>query len=278
MRFQYLGTGASEGFPAMFCECEVCRRALQAGGRNVKRRSNVLINDTVLVDVSPDLYGQKLAFGLNLAKVESIVVTHADEDHFDIFSLMLRGKPNYCTIDYEQGGVQQVQVYGCKPVETLFYQGVNKKLKGYLEQLAFHYVEPFVPFAASELIFTPLIANHRRDEMCYIYMIEGEGRRILYANDTDAISEQNYERIAGLHFDLVSMDCARGVLPGDGHMGLGENVEMRRKLEQYGCISERTRYLLTHISHMCGMTHDELAVEAKKHGFEMAYDGLVVEL
>ncbi|WP_020618400.1 MBL fold metallo-hydrolase [Paenibacillus daejeonensis] len=278
MKLHYLGTGASEGFPAVYCECDVCERALQSGGNNIKRRSSVLINDRILMDVSPDLYMQKLKFGLQLARVESVVVTHADEDHFDVFSLMLRGKPNYCTIHYDRGGTRQVQVYGNQTVESLFYWGVKKKLRGYQEQLAYQRVEPFRAFEASGMVFTPLIANHRVDELCYIYMIEQGGKRVLYANDTDAIEERNYEAIRGLHFDLVSMDCARGILPGDGHMGLAENVEMKRKLEQYGCVNENTRYLLTHISHMCGMTHDELAIEAGKYGFELAYDGLILEL
>ncbi|WP_010277567.1 MBL fold metallo-hydrolase [Paenibacillus senegalensis] len=278
MKLQYLGTGASEAFPALFCECDVCVRALKAGGKNIKRRSSMLINDKVLIDVSPDLYMQKLEYQLNLAKVESIVVTHADEDHFDVFSLMLRGKPNYCQINYAEGGVEQVQVYGNETVEALYKKGVNKKLKGYQEQLAYHRVNPFQPFTASNMVFTPLLANHRLDEQCYIYMIECEGKRILYANDTDAIDEINYETIKGKRFDLVSMDCARGILPGDGHMGLGENRDMKRKLQQYQCVGPQTRYLLTHISHMCGMTHDELQMEAAKYEFEVAYDGLTIEI
>lgn len=238
----------------------------------------MLIDDRVLIDVSPDLYMQKLEFGLNLARIENIVVTHADEDHFDVFSLMLRGKPNYCHINYEEGGVEQVQVFGNEKVNTLYEHGVNKKLKGYREQLAYHEVELFQLFTVSDMVFTPLLANHRIDERCYIYMIESGGKRILYANDTDAIQEINYEQIRGKRFDLVSMDCARGVLPGDGHMGLAENQEMKSKLEQYGCADADTRYLLTHISHMCGMTHDELGVEAAKYGFEMAYDGMIIQL
>ena len=32
MRIRYLGTAAAERTPAMFCNCEVCRRALEKGG------------------------------------------------------------------------------------------------------------------------------------------------------------------------------------------------------------------------------------------------------
>ena len=33
MRIKYLGTGAAEGIPGMFCACAACKRALKAGGK-----------------------------------------------------------------------------------------------------------------------------------------------------------------------------------------------------------------------------------------------------
>lgn len=52
---------------------------------------------------------------------------------------------------------------------------------------------------------------------------------LLYANDTGALPQKSLKAICGLGavFDVVSMDCARGTLPGDGHMGLAENIALR---------------------------------------------------
>jgi phosphoribosyl 1,2-cyclic phosphate phosphodiesterase len=277
MRLTYLGTGASEGFPALFCKCEACQRAQRAGGKNIKRRSCAMIEERVLIDLSPDLYMQKLAFNLDLSRVESLIVTHSHEDHFDVFSLMLRGKKSYCKIDPEIRDIK-LQVYGNEAVEQVFYQGVNHKLGGSLEMLNFNTVTEFVPFVASGLKFTPLLANHKKDEKCLIYLIEDNKKRILYANDTDAVAEINYTKIKGLKLDVVSMDCARGRYPGDGHMGLTENRLMRQALAANGCVHSGTRFFLTHISHMCDQIHDELAAEAAKFEFELAYDGMIVEI
>ena len=56
MKVVYLGTAAAEGIPGMFCVCETCRRAMERGGRNIMTRSQMLVNDDLLVDFSGDTY------------------------------------------------------------------------------------------------------------------------------------------------------------------------------------------------------------------------------
>ena len=38
MNIQFLGTGAAEGIPALFCQCPLCRKAEAAGGREIRTR------------------------------------------------------------------------------------------------------------------------------------------------------------------------------------------------------------------------------------------------
>ena len=42
MKLKYLGTAAAEGYPAMFCNCENCKKALKEKGRNIKCRDRML--------------------------------------------------------------------------------------------------------------------------------------------------------------------------------------------------------------------------------------------
>ena len=89
MKLQILGTAAAERIPAIFCACDTCRRALSAGGRNIMKRSQVLINDDLLIDFSGDTYANFINMGKNLSDVEYLLITHAHEDHFtfeDFFS------------------------------------------------------------------------------------------------------------------------------------------------------------------------------------------------
>ena len=50
MEFQYLGTAAAEGIPALFCGCENCERSRKIGGRAIRTRSQAIIDGTLLID------------------------------------------------------------------------------------------------------------------------------------------------------------------------------------------------------------------------------------
>ena len=75
MKIQYLGTAAAEGIPAIFCTCELCRKTARAGSAEVRCRSSVLINDQILIDLTPDIYYQKMRWNLDLSQLEAVFVT-----------------------------------------------------------------------------------------------------------------------------------------------------------------------------------------------------------
>ena len=52
MKLKYLGTAAAEGIPAMFCECNNCKEARRRGGRDLRTRSQALIDGKVLDQVT----------------------------------------------------------------------------------------------------------------------------------------------------------------------------------------------------------------------------------
>ena len=76
MKLQYLGTAAAEGFPGMFCGCAACERAQKAGGKNIRTRSQAVIDDSLLVDFPADTYHHVLTHGLALEKIQHCIVTH----------------------------------------------------------------------------------------------------------------------------------------------------------------------------------------------------------
>ena len=62
MRVTYLGTGAAEGVPALFCNCKYCRAAKQRGGREIRSRAQVLYDD-LSVDFPPDAFYHAAVLG-----------------------------------------------------------------------------------------------------------------------------------------------------------------------------------------------------------------------
>ena len=56
MKIKFLGTAAAEAMPAPFCVCENCKRAMKLGGRNIRTRSQALVDDALLIDFPCDTY------------------------------------------------------------------------------------------------------------------------------------------------------------------------------------------------------------------------------
>lgn len=81
MKIKYLGTAAAEGVPAIFCRCEVCRKSKAAGGRNIRTRSQSIIDDRLLLDFCPDTFIHTLRDNIDLISIKSCLITHAHEDH-----------------------------------------------------------------------------------------------------------------------------------------------------------------------------------------------------
>ncbi len=87
MKLQYLGTAAAEGFPSLYCVCDTCRRAWEAGGKNIRSRSQSVIDNKLLIDFPPDTYMHMLAHRLPLEKITNCIITHDHSDHFYVWDL-----------------------------------------------------------------------------------------------------------------------------------------------------------------------------------------------
>ena len=82
MKIKYLGTAAAEGVPGMFCECPVCKKSWELGGKNIRTRSQALIDDKILIDFNADTYMHELKYNFRLSKIDTILITHIHEDHY----------------------------------------------------------------------------------------------------------------------------------------------------------------------------------------------------
>ena len=281
MKLTYLGTGAAEGMPATFCACPVCLRSLREGGKSLRMRSCALLGDDVLIDMGPDIHTQKLRYGLRLDQLKAVVYTHSHEDHEDMYALHVRGTPS-CSVRPGVPADQDVlDLYGSLWAFKRFEQAVSEGPKIREERFRFHQVDAWQAFHVGPYTFHALRANHRPIvvEDCLIYAITDGISAILYANDTGELGPEvdEYLRKSGLRFSLVSMDCARGLLPGDGHMGWAECLRLRDRLYTIGAADSDTRFILNHLSHMNDMTHSEWEAFAAPYGIEVAYDGLIIE-
>ena len=51
MKLKFLGTGAATACPLPFCNCQICKDARKFGGKDFRKRSSILINDDLIIDM-----------------------------------------------------------------------------------------------------------------------------------------------------------------------------------------------------------------------------------
>lgn len=273
MKINYFGTAAAEGVPALFCKCRVCTEARKRGGRDIRTRTQVLIDDQLLIDFPGDSYFHFIQYNFDLADIEHLIVSHGHADHFYPEDLAMR------MTGYSNGLDNRLTVYGNERVERFYERAME--LEGFRdgERLSFSRVRPFESFKAGNYNVTPLLADHDKKEECLFYQLESGGKNLLYAHDTGNFLEQNWafwEKTKPI-FNFVSLDCThQNVRVNGNHMSLYDNIEIKERMLSLGIANEATIFVVSHFSHNGGMLYDEMADWAKEHGFMTAYDGLEV--
>lgn len=277
MVIKYLGTAAAEGMPAVFCRCPLCRKARERGEKDIRTRSQILIDDDVLIDFPMDSYMHALKYNLDLSAVRNVFITHAHMDHCYPQDFTTHGTP------FAHDMTQPViHVYGNETVVEKFIAHTRDEIKDNVkESVRLHAVKPYdVLRPDAQTTVTALPAKHTLGEDCLLYAVERNGKTALIMNDTGILEETVYVRLRemGAKFDLVSFDCTYGG-KGKGagrHMGLPDNVAERDCMRKHGLVNADTKYIVTHFSHNSGMLHEELDALAQAFGMRAAYDGMEV--
>ncbi len=278
MKIKYFGTGAAEGVPGIFCNCDVCKRSKAAGGRNIRTRSQALIDGELLIDFPADTYMHVLNYGLDLTGITKCLITHCHSDHLYPLDFEMR-KFGFAYINPE-GDVPPLDIYISGASSEAFY---DRKYEKTIDEktLRINTVKAFEPFELEHYRITPLSADHDRRIEPLFYMIEKDGKTLLYANDTGYFLDEVWEYFSKTqpHFDFVSLDCT-GVLLAKyrtNHMSLEANADVKKRLIEMGCADEKTVFCCHHFSHNGGLTYDEFVPEAAKEGFLVSYDTMEIE-
>ncbi|MDR3138317.1 MAG: hypothetical protein LBT95_01450 [Treponema sp.] len=279
MEVLFLGTAAAEGIPALFCKCETCLRAGLAGGHDIRSRCGFLINRHLMLDMTPDIMLHKLRYNLDLTAVDAVCFTHSHTDHLAWAELTFRGSP----YAYIPGG-PPLAVYANKKSCFVIREGLKFEF-GVPEDpsLEIHEIAPGSVIQRGELRVTALKARHDPREDCLFFLLEEGERAFLQMNDT-GLPEEDLERVLaealrGRKLDAVSMDCTTGREKGSaGHMGMGENIFLKKRLLDAGLASGKTRFISNHFSHNGHVSHGELCEVLGAQGIVPAYDGMILEI
>jgi phosphoribosyl 1,2-cyclic phosphate phosphodiesterase len=287
MRLRFLGTAAAEGYPDAFCECVNCREARQRGGRSLRRRSSALIDDELLIDLGIDLMAAAQADGLSLARVRYCLQTHEHADHLD--PMLLWARSPACSVE----GAPRLDYYAtagalAKAAEVLGVSAPARLLDptvGDRYNLTAHRVEPFESFDVGPYRVQSVRANHDPSHIdALLYVIERDGRCLFYATDTGELTEETWTALAawggdGRRIHAVAMDHTWGVRERvEGHMNWEQFTEQIARLRELDLLADGARFFAHHLAHHSNPAHEELVEFATARGYEVAYDGLVVEV
>lgn len=276
MKITYLGTAAADGWPAVFCRCEACKKARELGGKNVRTRSQTMIDDTMLIDLPPDTYMHMVTQNLDLGGIQSLIVTHSHQDHFYPLELIMRAIP----YAHDPEGV--LTVYGNANTKRLYEIALAEEddSQNLHDVVKFQLIDWFSSVTTADgYQVTALPANHKKNERCLTFLIEKDGKSIFYGNDSGFYPEETWEYLKGRHLDLVSFDSTMGANAGGwSHMSLEDNVKAARRFAELGCADENTKFVVNHFSHNGHLLHEELEEYVKPYGFLVSFDGMEIDV
>ena len=274
MKLTYLGTAAAEGWPAVFCRCGNCMRALKAGGRNIRTRSQALLNDDFLFDFPTDTYDHMLKNNLDLSNVEYVFFTHSHVDHCTPIDLQMRR-----SVLAHDMTKKHLTLYGTERVKQRIRE-VTDVLENDLYDISFETIENYHTYECGNYKVTPLKAFHvTQDDM--VYVVESEGKTLLYLHDTGPLYDEAIDWLVEnkIKADLVSYDCTFAARNGvGGHLGLDTATLLRDKFMTLGIIDGKTVNILNHFSHNGQTIYDEFVPIAENNGFIVSYDGMRTDI
>lgn len=279
MKIKYLGTAAAEGIPAIFCECEACKKSRELGGRNIRTRSQAILDDKILIDFPADTYMHFLRYNIPLSKIKTCIITHSHEDHLYPSEIAMR-KDGFAHVNLGE----PLTFYATERGYDLIRERIEiddiptsdvKEVK----------IKPFEQFKAEGYKIMPIKASHDERTNPVVFAIEKDGKSIFYCNDTSELCDESMECLRGFTkekvFDVISFDCTeanREVVPYVGHLSLNKCIALRREFISDGIADENTTFILNHFSHNGkDVVYDDFSKIAEKENFLTSYDGMEFE-
>jgi phosphoribosyl 1,2-cyclic phosphate phosphodiesterase len=284
MKITFLGTSAANAYPEAFCNCENCQKARLLGGPSLRKRSAILVNDDLLIDLGPDIMAVAQFLNCPLTSVRYCLQTHPHADHLDVSHLLSRS-PEYGVINAPvlnfYASAETLQ-HAAETFERdladypLLSPETERRLK-----VKFHEIAPLRPLPVGRYRVVAFPANHAPGLGAMLYSIEENSQSLFYGTDTATLFERTWQALHhfDMKFDVVILDHTYGPGEhGDDHLSAFQVSEYAKRVRIEGILKPEGRVYATHIAHDSNPPHPELVVYARQYGYDVAYDGLMVDV
>ena len=279
MKIKYLGTAAAEGVPGIFCDCENCKRSRELGGRNIRTRSQAILDDKILIDFPADTYTHFLNYNIPLTKIKTCIITHSHMDHLYPIEIEMR-IDGYAHVDMNE----PITFYSAESGYNMLKDVIDEYSISEKDVKAVKFA-PFEQFYAEGYKIMPIKASHDIKSSPVVFAIEKDGKSIFYCNDTSELCDESMDCLREFTkekpFDVISLDCTEAnhpAIPYVGHFNLNKCIAVRKEFINDGIANENTTFILTHFSHNGkDVVYDDFSKIAEKENFITAYDGMEFE-
>ena len=249
-RLKLLGTGAADYDWSRF------------GDENVRGSTSSLLDGRILIDCGATGLGNLKRFGIPYSAVETLLVTHSHDDHFEPAQVA----------ELAAGTKRPLEVYASPEALAMLPK---------CGTIVPHPLSAGMKFDLGDIAVTVLPANHLTDipgETAFHFCFETPAGNLLYALDGAWMLKAAVWLIKHLCFDRIILDCTMADA-GDWrifeHTDVGMAVHMMESLRRMGIADEDTRVVLDHLA--LTLWPDTEAERRKKiagTGFELAFDGM----
>lgn len=237
----------------------------------MRSRASALIDGTLKIDLPPDTLHHVLTGWLDMTMVENLLFTHVHDDHFAVRELQ------YASWMFVPQPITRItHVFG--PVDAV--ATMREELELNTLPFAVHCLAPWETSIVGEYEVTPVLAQHDSERICLNYIIRRDGKSLLYATDTGWWEEATWQFLKHMKLDAVIIECTKGLNENGykAHLSIPEVIRVHDRLISDGVISNDTRFVTTHHSHLSGLLHEELENHLNPHGIEVGFDGMEIDV
>ena len=280
MKITVLGSGGF-GYPLVFCDCEYCNKARIMGGKNIRKRASLLVNDEMILDLTPDCLSAMNMYGKDMGKAKYLLQTHTHLDHFDI--------NHFTSLDYKYATKRNnLLTLICSELclsdiqnKASQFDKMNLYNENYLNRinLSTKLINHGETLQIDNYTIKAIHCSHDESIGAQIYLIKHNGKSLLYATDTPQISNIALQELKGEKIDCVFLDESFGVQEYTfSHLNIKGFNEYIKNLKQNNLLNENCLIYATHITHDGNPLHNELEQILSEYGYMSAYDGLEIEI
>lgn len=248
MNVKFLGTSAGWPLPRLGCHCRVCS---SKDPKDIRRRSQALVNGSLLLDIGIDTYHHLSKPSIDPTNIKYAAITHEHPDH--TFGLWDLG-----------------HIYNSKQIKVIIHETTYKKIKKlfFYKEYDVVVVKNETPIKLRSLEVSLLPVNHT-DSSFGVFVKEGD-ESFFWAPDFKTLPEDTKRKLRG---SVVAQDGSELNISTPNHQTIIEGIKLAKEVKA-------AQIYFIHIGHRT-LPNKQLVDFVKQAGgnqFDVAYDNLEIEI